>query len=99
MDVSNAYQARSEQVTVNHTSSVISYVNEDRKAAVYRNSSTGGQNITLSFGEVAAVSGQGIVLAPGQSFSDSDSENYLSWKGKINAISSADGGLLSIFER
>ena len=99
MSLNDYSQARNDQVSVGASSTIIEQENNQRKAIVLRNSSTGGQIISISFGELSAVASNGIVLSPGQAFSDADSENYTCWKGRIQAISSAVGGVLSVFAR
>lgn len=65
-----------------------------------RNSSTGGQIISLAFSDAeSAAANKGIVLAAGQNIADFTSEGYSAWQGNISAISSAAGAVLSIFER
>ena len=65
-----------------------------------RNSSTGGQTISLAFSDnQQAVANSGIVLAAGQNIADFDSEGYIAWQGNITAIASAAGATLSIYER
>jgi len=99
LQANDVSQARNDTFTVGVTTEIISYDNLRRKAYVLRNSSVGGQVITVAFGEIPAELNKGIVLSPGQAFSDADSENYTCWKGKINAISDVAGAILSVFER
>lgn len=97
----NGGETRNETLTVG-TSSVQVSANKNRPLMefVYRNCSTGGQIISLTFSNVnTAVANQGIVLAAGQSVSDTSLFNHIVWSGTVNAISSAAGGTLSIYER
>lgn len=71
-----------------------------RKMCYFRNTSTGGQVITLTFSDTdVAVAGTGIVLNVGEYIIDSDSENYKCWQGKVSAIASAVGGSLAVMQR
>ena len=86
---------------------VISYP-RTRRAIILRNSSAGGQIITIVASDVqSAVSGYGIMLKPGESYTDSSVGNpddpnevqYTAFAGQYSAITDgAAGGLLSIFE-
>jgi len=70
-----------------------------RKALYVRNSSTGGQDVTvLPSNARSAVALYGIVLKPGESWVDSTSEGYKCWQGSVSAIASAAGGQVSVFE-
>lgn len=65
------------------------------------NTSTGGQIISIAFGQ-DAVAGQGIVLSPGDAIIDSYSPGdppYLPFQTRISAIASAAGGTLAVTER
>lgn len=86
-----------DSVTVDGTSKTIL---TDQKRVLYTviNTSTGGQLITLNLGKVA-VSGAGIVLSPGQSWVDSNSEGYECYQGPIQAIASGAGGTIGIMAR
>jgi len=90
--------SRNSKVTVG-TSSVHVLDKKDRKALVLTNRSTGAQVITINQGETAAIANEGIILAPGQSYVDSDSGSYMCWRGNVQAISTAADAILSIFER
>jgi len=90
---------RNEVVTVGGTSATVCNADEKRRVAYFRNDSAAAQVITLNFGAQPAVLNAGIVLSVGQFISDSDSEGYLCYKGSIQAIATAAGALLSIFER
>ena len=72
----------------------------DQKRVVYTvaNTSTGGQVITLNLGKVS-VAGAGIVLNPGQSWVDSNSEGYECYQGPIQAIGNGAGGSVAVTSR
>lgn len=71
-----------------------------RKVIFIRNNSTAGQVISLIFSNnQQAEAGTGIVLGAGQYIIDSDTEGYECWEGEIHAISSAAGGLISVYIR
>lgn len=69
-----------------------------RKAIVITNTSTGGQAITISWGQNAAA-GQGIVLYPAGSWSESLDSAFVPSNLGIFAISSAAAGTIAIHER
>jgi len=100
-----ADETRNDAITLSTTSVQVA-VGRPRRAIYFRNSSTGVQIITVVPSNVqAAVDGYGIVLKPGESFTDSsvagenDDNGYRSYQGPYNAISNAAGAILSIFER
>lgn len=89
-------------VSVGTTSTTIIPTAENVKRKLYsiRNSSTGAQIITIfpaNFIPVVAL--KGIPLSPGQAYFESNSEGFECWQGQVQAISSAAGGQVSIFER
>ncbi len=94
-------RVRNEIVAVD-TSSVEVCIERDeetkRRVLVLKNTSTGTQVITVSLG-VVAVANTGIVLNVGEILTDSVSEGYIPFQGKISAISSAAAGQLSVMER
>lgn len=92
---------RNAKLSVTNTSSALvsPYIaGETRKVIALTNASTGGQIITLSWGN-QAVANQGIVLQPGQSWVESIDSFYIPSNQDIWAISSAVGGILAIQER
>lgn len=91
---------RNDSVTVDAASQVIS-VPQSRKNIYLRNTSVGGQVITVTFSnKQAAVANYGYVLNPGEYISDTDSgTTYECWDGYVLAIASANGGQLTIVER
>jgi len=70
-----------------------------RNVLTLRNSSTGGQIITFSMGNLPAALNEGIVLSVGQMWVDSDNGEYKCWEGEIQAISTGADGKLSVVER
>ena len=94
---------RNETVAVGVASIIVS---EPRKkeqnpriTILVRNTSAGGQVITVNLGMSVAVAQQGIVLKPNESYTDTTSEGYQSYQGGISAISDLAAGVLSIMER
>ncbi len=64
------------------------------------NNSTAGQTLSLVFSDSeVAVAGTGIILKPGATVTDSVSQGYVPWQGKISVISSAAAASLSIYEQ
>lgn len=93
-------ETRNEKITVGTSSTLVSEANPNRKLIYIKNTSTGGQTITVCFSDAKpATLNEGIVLSPGQDIIDSDSMGYECYKGTITAISDASGGQLSIYER
>jgi len=69
-----------------------------RRVLVLTNTSTGGQNISVSWGETA-VSGRGIYLTPNSTWSESVDSGFIpSWKD-VQAIANIAGGTLAVHER
>ena len=70
-----------------------------RTRYVLKNTSSGTQIITVSFGqEKLAVANEGIPLSVGAVISDSDSESYQCFSGAITAIADGASAQLSVFE-
>jgi len=94
---------RNDTVSVGTTSSVISearQIPKMRTVIIVRNISTAATDIvtvTPKFG--TAVSNAGIVLEPGESFSDSSEAGYQAYQGMYTAICATANGSLAIFER
>lgn len=95
--------ARNDLVTIGTTSTIASFARQvdqmPRRAYTIRNTSTGGQVITVNLGLSQAVANNGIVLNPNESFSDSSETGYECFQGTITAISDLADGKLSIMER
>jgi hypothetical protein len=93
---------RNEQITVGTDAIVISVEknneNNKRKSIILINTSAAAQVITIAI-DAQAVAGQGIVLAVGGSWQDSQEGGYLPTQKQITVISNAIGGLVSIQER
>lgn len=90
-------ETRNETATITTTAALVSTA-RPRKMYAYRNVSTSGQVITLSFNKTA-IANNGIVLNSGDIFIDSEQVGYTPFQGDISAISSASGGTLAISER
>lgn len=87
-------------ITIGATGVKVADRDSTRKSIYIYNSSTGGQIITLLLSNTEAISAlKGIVLGPGMSFTDADSEGYECWEGQIWAISSAADGKISVYIR
>ena len=69
-----------------------------RKYITIENTSTGGQEITLSFGAEAVI-GAGEKIYPGGLHHESVDSGFKPWQERITAISNLAGGTLSIMER
>jgi len=93
-------KARNTSVSVGTSSVLVSpTLNEnERIVLVITNTSTGGQNISLSWGETA-VAGRGIYLSPGSTWSESIDSGFIPIHTSIEAISSAASGTLAVHER
>jgi len=86
-------------LTINAAAETILSYPKVRKLFYCRNISTAGQVITIVLSnETAAVNQTGIVLKVGESFTDSSSEGYTAWSGKIRAIADVIGGAVTITE-
>jgi hypothetical protein len=91
--------ARNESLTVG-TSEVMLSGKRARKTIYLRNTSTGGQVITIVFDDFnAAVLGKGIILAPGEFITESTTEGYECWSGDIKGIGTAAGGTIALMEQ
>jgi len=91
---------RNESVSVATTNTVIAEAriqDVPRRVIVVRNN--GDTNLTCNLGQQAAVSNNGILLKPGESFSDSSESGYQCHQGIITAISETSANNVSIMER
>lgn len=70
---------------------------EERVLISIVNTSTGGQTISLAFGQEAAA-GSGVVLYPGGFYQESRDTNKIVQE-QISAISSLAGGTVAVSER
>ena len=89
---------RNDLVSVGATSVRVSF-ERLRKVIYIKNTSTGGQVITIRLDSGAAVAGYGVVLGVNETLIDSNTEGYMCYQGEINAIASAAGGQVSVMER
>lgn len=96
-----ASETGADLITVNNTTlMILPTASNGRKLYSIRNSSTGAQVITIfPANNLPAVALKGIVLSPGQIYYESNSEGFECWQGQVQAIGSAVGGQVSIFER
>jgi len=95
---------REEQIDISTTSQVIANrrdVGLKRKVLVVLNNSDNEADIIfVSFGSnKKAELNKGIKLKKGASFTDANSEGYLSYQGQINAICETINGKILVFER
>lgn len=93
------FGTRAEKQTIGITSQNVLVKKFNRKVFTLRNSSTGGQTITINIGMNPAILNEGIVLSPGQSYVENTSESFECWTGEVQAISDIAGAVLSVFER
>lgn len=70
-----------------------------RTALTFINTSTGGQVITIKWGNQSTATGSGIVLYAGGSWSESYDGYFVPSYLDVWAVSSAAGGTLAIQER
>ena len=80
------------------TASLLLSSRGDRVELIIVNTSTAGQNITLSF-DRSAVSKQGVYLPQGGYYYASSQNDFRVSPKDIYAISDAAGGILSVMER
>lgn len=86
-------------LTINAAAETILSYPKRRKLFYCRNTSKAGQVITIVLSnETPAVDNVGIVLKVGESFTDSSTEGYKAWSGKIRSISDAIGGTITTTE-
>lgn len=94
---------RNETLTIQNTA--VSVVAEQvlsplvRRAIVFTNTSTLGQIITIAWGKSDVAAGEGVVLFPAGSWSETLDARFTPSQAKIYAISSAANGTLAIHER
>jgi len=95
---------RNERVLVGTTSTTIARLGDSkfspRTAILIRNNSPNAADIiTLNIGADVAVSGSGLVLNKGETWTDSNSEGYQCYQGVIQAICDTADGVLAVMER
>lgn len=72
----------------------------DRKMFYIRNTSTGGERISIQLSNVTVpVDNTGVILNAGDFVTDSNNFDYKVWTGKITAICNGAGGTISYIER
>jgi len=93
-------QVRNESVSVGTSSVLVSspIINGQRTLFVVSNTSSGGQNITLSV-DAYAIAGAGLVLSPGMAWSESADSAFQPTNRPIYAVASAASGSVGIQER
>lgn len=74
-------------------------VSGQRTALTFINTSTGGQIITIQWGQQGTATGQGIVLYPAGSWSESYDGYFTPSNLDVWAVGSAASGTLAIQER
>jgi len=91
---------RNASVTVGTTSILVSpsVLDDERRVIVIVNTSTGGQIVSLSWGQEAAAL-KGIVLTPNGSWSESIDTAFTPNPSQVYAIASAAGGTIAVHER
>lgn len=90
---------RNDTLTIATSNTVVSLKTFARQEINYKNTSTAGEIISLTLGPQPAVALQGIVLNPGDAYSDSTTEGHNCYAGVVNAIASAGTATLAINER
>lgn len=92
-------ESRNDQIDIG-LSSVRVMEAQERSFIYIRNTSIGGQTITLVLNNFQpAVANKGIVLSPGQSFVETNAFDFKAWQGQIQAISDLAGAKLTVSER
>lgn len=92
--------SRQEVLTIGAITAVLVSLAKRRTSFYLRNTSTGGQIISLSMSNKdLATAGNGVVLNPNDTYAESNGEGFICWNGKITAISNLAGATLSIIER
>ena len=91
---------RNASVSVGTSSVLVSpeLMEGERRVLVITNTSTGGQSISVSWGETA-VAGRGIYLTPNSTWSESVDSGFIPHWASVEAVSSAASGTLAVHER
>ena len=93
-------KTRNDVVSVDNNSTLISAATKRVVYHIKNISANADEVITLHFGSQPAIATYGVVLNPGDSCTDSNSEGYLCYQGDIYAICAVAGpGSLAVFER
>jgi len=69
------------------TASEVIFTADNNRDFIYILNNTAGKVVTIHKGDGTAIAGQGIVLAYGQAWYESDSSGYAAWRGAVSAIS------------
>jgi len=77
---------------------VLQHIPGERTALAITNTSTAGQTLSMAWGKVA-VAGQGVVLYPGGSWSESIDSRFTPSEKEVQTVSSAAGGTAAIHVR
>jgi len=87
-------------ITVGTASAEISRQQTNSRRILFSliNTSTGGQSISIAFGQ-EAIAGQGIVLAPGGFYTESEDPGFKPTNEQITAIASGAGATLAMTMR
>jgi hypothetical protein len=96
------YANRNDSVSVGTTEFQLLPLRPEGQRIVYsiKNTSTGGQKITLAFGiDVTAISGKGVQLNPGESWVESVETTFQPTHEPVHIVSDNAGGLIAIYER
>jgi len=90
------------QITILTTATIVSQEKDNgnlrRVAIMVQNNSTGGETISIAI-DKEAVAGEGIVLSPGGTWSDTAEGGYDPTQKLITAVGSAATATLAIQER
>lgn len=89
-----------EKITIGLSSQLVLGRDPLRKCWSIQNTSAGAQVISISqSNDQGAEDRKGIVLGPGQAYTDSDMANYDCWDGDIYVISDIAGAQISLFSK
>lgn len=85
-------QSRNEVITATTTSQRIAEkrLTNSSKRVFFSVTNTGGVNLTILKGNGSATAGQGLVLTPNSSYTESSSEGFPCWQDEIQAVSTAN---------
>jgi hypothetical protein len=95
-----AENVRDSTLTIGTTSVmlVLQHIPGERVALAITNTSTGGQSLSMAWGKLA-IAGQGVVLYPGGSWSESIDNRFTPSEKEIQVVSTAAGGTAAIHVR
>jgi len=86
--------AENSTVTIGTTSTEI-FASASNRTYFYIYNGTIGQELTVRLGDGTAVANQGVVLAAGQAYIQSDSEGFRAWRGIITVVADTAGTVVS----